>query len=247
MKTKLPLLLLLVLIGSIQISAQDVIFKKNGEIIKTTMLNQTGSSISYRHYDNRDSLTHFISASIIDSIIYQNGTKEFFKKSTIKDFPPPQTLKPVYLHHLIGVDMTDLLLYNSYGVSYEYLPGKMHIGFKAAFEKGIPNQYESDISNVGFNNWNVRLGVDYYIFPPRTFRFVTGLHYVYTQYKNYSNYSSDGFGTKENSHNIMFALFGFYNITKHLAFNLGFYTPVLNGTSSYSTIYGLKGEVMYNF
>lgn len=243
MKTKPLLLLILVLLGSIQISAQDVIFKQNGEIIKTKMLNQIGSSISYRPYDNRDSLTYYISASVVDSIVYQSGKKDIFSKSSIKELSSQETLEPVYLHHLIGIDVADILLYNRIGISYEYLLGKTPLGFKAAFEEGDTYYYEPD---NGLTCWNVRFGVDYYIFPPRTFRLLAGIHYVYEQYEvyDYDYYGTITNHVWEDEHDIMFALYGFFNVTKHWAFNLGFNMPLLH---NYTTYNGLKCEILYNF
>jgi len=249
MKTKLPLFLILVLIGSIQITAQDVIFKRNGELVNAKILNQIGSGISYRYYDNRDSLTYYISTSVIDSIIYQSGAKDIFTKSDVDDSPSLQPLIPVYRHNLIGVDLADILLFSKIGVSYEYLPGKMTVGFKISFEKDLKNPYYYDpnYSNNGFTNWNLQLGVDFYIFPPRTFRLGAGLHYVFAQY-NHSYYTGSTYvSTIKDAHDIMLTFFGFYNLDKNWAINLGFDIPLLNRSYEYSSLGGIKCEIMYNF
>ncbi|HEY6914939.1 MAG TPA: hypothetical protein VI413_09710, partial [Paludibacter sp.] len=246
--TKLPMFLTLVLICSVQISAQDVIFKRTGELVKAKILNQIGSAISYRYYDNRDSLTYYISTSIIDSIIYQSGTKDIFTKSAIVESHSFEPLTPVYKHSLIGVDLADILLFSKIGVSYEYLPGKMTVGFKAAFEKDLKNlYYYSTDSNNGFTNWNLQLGVDFYIFPPRTFRLGAGLHYVFTQY-NYSDYIGSTYvNTIKNAHGVMLTLFGFYNLNKNWAVNFGFDIPFSNISYQYSLPSWIKCEIMYNF
>jgi hypothetical protein len=253
MKTKLPLFLILVLIGFVQISAQDVIFKRNGKLVKAKILNQIGSAISYRNYDNRDSLTYYISTSVIDSIIYQSGTKDIFTRSAVDGSLSLQPLTPVYRHSLIGVDLADILLFQKIGVSYEYLPGKMTMGFKATFEKDLKNQYyyDANYSNNGFTNWNLQLGVDFYIFPPRTFRLGTGLYYVFTQYNyydtQYNNNSTNYVSTIKNAHGAMLTFFGFYNLNKNWAINFGFDIPLLNAFYEYSLPSWIKCEIMYNF
>lgn len=253
MKTKLPLFLTLALIGFIQISAQDVIFKRNGELVNAKILNQIGSGISYRYYDNRDSLTYYISTSVIDSIIYQSGAKDIFTKSNVDDSLSLQPLTPVYNHSLIGVDLADILLFSKIGVSYEYLPGKMNVGFKAAFEKDLnnPYYYASNYSNDGFTNWNLQLGVDFYMFPPRTFRLGAGLYYVFGQYRYYDpqyNYTDSTYvGTIKAAHNVMLTFFGFYNLNKNWAVNFGFDIPLLVYSYEYTLPSWIKFEIMYNF
>ena len=212
------------------------------------ILSQIGSGISYRYYDNRDSLTYYISTSVIDSIIYQSGTKDIFTKSAVEGSTSLQPLTLVYKHSLIGVDLADILLFSKIGVSYEYLPGKMTVGFKAAFEKDLKNlYYYSTDSNNGFTNWNLQFGVDFYIFPPRTFRLGAGLHYVFTQYNYYDYIGSNYASTIKNAHGAMLTLFGFYNLNKNWAINFGFDIPLLNGFYEYSLPSWIRCEIMYNF
>lgn len=242
MKTKLPLFLILVLICSVLVSAQDVIFRHNGEIIKTKMLNQNESSISYQLYDNKDSLTHYISTSVIDSILYQSGTKDIF---TIIEDSPPQTFKPVYLHHLIGFDLADILLYQALGVSYEFLPGNAHIGFKVSHEEWDGYLPQSEESYEKFTNWNLRIGVNYYFFPQRTFRMSTGINYIFSHEKSY-DYSAS-LTTIEDLHNFDFSIYGFYNLSKQIAINIGYNFPISLGKYRNSNFYALKCELMFNF
>jgi hypothetical protein len=247
MKTKLPLFFVFVLITSPQISAQDVIFKRNGDVVNAKNLNQSRTSISYKYSDNRDSLTYYISVAAIDSIYYQNGTRDTFPKENTENRVSVQPMNPVYRHHLVGVDLADILLFSRVGVSYEYLPGKMNFGFKLAFEKNFNLLYYENQTfspYPGFTNWGLQIGVDYYFFPPRTFRFGGGLHYVFRQEMqyDYSNYTSTTY--IKNVGGLMLSLFSFYNMTKDLAINFGFKMPFYSNSVNISWI---QCEIMYNF
>ena len=252
MKTILPVLFMLVYIISPQISAQDVIYKQNGEAVNAKILNQTGSAISYRYYDNRDSLTYIISTSVIDSIIYQNGVRDIFNKSVADYSPSIQSYTPDYRHHLTGTDFW-ALLYNNVSVSYEYLPGKANLGFKLAFSKRLKGYDLYDYEQhdeyypvlYRFTRWYMKAGMDYYIFPPRTFRLGMGLNYLFGQYLvNKSTFQSSTY-TVNYIHGLTLTVFGFYNITKNLAYNLGVEIPVYINPKAYTG--WLRCEIMYNF
>ena len=83
MKPKPILLILCTLLVSFQIAAQELIFKKNGEVIKAKILTSNDKSLSYKLYEHKDSITYYINTSVIDSLIYRDGQKEsYIKKIT---------------------------------------------------------------------------------------------------------------------------------------------------------------------
>lgn len=243
MKTKTLLIVISVLMSATSVSAQDVIFKRNGDIVQTKMLNQFGSNISYKLYDNRDSLTHYISISIIDSILYQNGTKDIFQSIPIKSV---SCLKPKTLHHLIGVDLPDILFNRAFGISYEFLPGNTHVGFKVTHEEWAGYSHEFADPNKDFTNWNLRIGVNYYIFPQRTFRLSAGINYLFSHEKIY-DYSPSYVLSIKDLHNLDISIYGFYNLSKHWAINIGYNFPISLGLSRNSNFNAIKCEIMYNF
>ncbi len=78
--------MLLLLVISFQIAAQDLIYKKNGEVLKAKILDKTNRSCSYQQYGQSDSVKYFISLTIVDSIQYQDGKRKFINKEPVKPF-----------------------------------------------------------------------------------------------------------------------------------------------------------------
>jgi hypothetical protein len=110
MKTKRILCTSFALLLIFQIAAQDLIYKKSGEMISARMLNSTGQTISFHRYDPADSATYFISTSAIDSVIYQNGQKETY--SNKNNLYKLRSSDPHLNHHLIGFDLAGVLYRN---------------------------------------------------------------------------------------------------------------------------------------
>lgn len=261
MKPKPILLILSALLFSFQIAAQELIFKKNGEVIKAKILTSNDKSLSYKLYEHKDSITYYINTSVIDSIIYRDGKKESYIKKITPVIEQPKELITNYCHHLIGADLTGFLFNKNLIVSYEYLPGNARIGFKAAFALNTDPLTYYNSGDVGYSGdsfgfgripkWSTRIGMNYYFYPPRTFRFGTGLYYIFGSYKSgkyiySSDYSTSTLVTKNNSLNgIILSFFGFYNLNPNMAINLGFDTPLILNPSS--TNYVIRCELMLNF
>jgi hypothetical protein len=97
MKLRQMLLSVAVFIISLQLSAQDLIYKKGGEIVKAKILTKSGKSISFKHFEPTDSLTYFLNVAAIDSIISQNGVKETFVKNIDDNHPLARNPNPTYI------------------------------------------------------------------------------------------------------------------------------------------------------
>lgn len=74
------LLILLFLLCSIGVSAQDVIVKKDGTTILSKVLEVGQSVIKYKKHENPDGPTYTISKSELQAINYQNGAKDTFSE-----------------------------------------------------------------------------------------------------------------------------------------------------------------------
>jgi hypothetical protein len=252
MKTTMFLFLICVLFITLPSKAQDMIFKKNGEIIKARVLNNIGSSLAYRRFEQKDSTTYFIITTSIDSIIYQSGRKDIFAPVNAVYLSTDQVLNTAYRHQLIGIDLADLLFFTGLAVSYEYLPGKANFGFKVGYAKRLKSSafYSAEVASSSLNDitdWNFKVGVNYYFFPQNTFRIGTGLHSVFGSYTGYTdpNYINPAATNTKNIRGLLLNGFGFYNITKNLAINLGVDIPLYMNPSAY--IGWLQCEIMYNF
>lgn len=247
------LLSVIVLIIPLQISAQDLIYKKNGEIVKAKILTKSGKSISFKHFEPKDSLTYFLNVAAIDSIISQSGVKETFVKNIDNNHRLTRNPDATFNHHLIGIDLTGYLLYRNITLSYEYLPGEARLGFKAAFAKKVAS---TPNPSIGFNfnripDWSTRLGINYYIFPPRTFRLGTGLYYIFGKYSNEYYYAYDSYSTNVsdngNMSGLVLSAFGFYNLNKNLAINFGLDSPLYISPASSIFRLVIRCEILLNF
>ena len=72
------LLILLFVLCTGTVSAQDVIVKKDGSTILSKVLEVGQSEIKYKKFDNLDGPTYTIKKSELQSINYQNGAKDTF-------------------------------------------------------------------------------------------------------------------------------------------------------------------------
>jgi len=248
MKLKLMLFFLAALFISLQMSAQDLIYKRNGELVKARILDKTGKSLSYHLYPPADSLLHYINYSLIDSIIYQNGEKVAFTKDKTDDSRQRKNPDTDYNHHLIGFDLASALIYKNLTFSYEFLPGKANIGYKVAFAKKVEsNNYQSFSYNFNrIPDWTARLGINYYFFQPGTFRLGTGLYYIFGKNTtmNYFDYETTD---SRNVRGVIMSVFGFYNLNKNLAINLGLDTPLFLNPSTSQLNIGIRCEILFNF
>ena len=253
MKLKLMLVLAATFLISIQIAAQDLIFKKSGEIVKAKILSSSDETLSYQLYKSIDSLTYFINIQAIDSVISQNGTRTLFKKVSV--FMPQQDKdqNTYNTHHLIGLDIAGFAFYRNLTLSYEFQPGKANLGFKATFTKnvGSDHYYSFNFNFSRVPDWSTRVGINYYVFPPRIFRFGAGLCYIFGKYSTLNYYSNEPYpayvSDNESMSGVIGSVFGFYNLNRNLAINFGFDSPLyLNPDSSiFYTVF--RCEILLNF
>ena len=253
MKRRRILLSVTALSFAFQVAAQDLIYKKNGEIIKVKILNSSGNSYSYHLLEQADSIVYFINNALIDSITSQNGEKENLNLKIAEFKFPESPVTPVYNHHLVGLDLAGYLLYRNLILSYEYLPGYAKLGFKAAFAANLKSHEYYEYGDLDFTRslkWSTRIGMNYYLFPPRTFRFGTGLYYFFGHSQSdYYNFISlqNPIPNSENVHGMVLGIFGFYNLTKYLAANFGWDIPLFVNPSFYSKNAVIRCEVLINF
>lgn len=71
-------LLLLMLLSTTMLNAQDVIVKKDGTTILSKILEVTSLEVKYKKYSNQDGPTYSIPNSIVQVINFENGDREDF-------------------------------------------------------------------------------------------------------------------------------------------------------------------------
>lgn len=193
MKTKFCFLVIFIFCFCLMMNAQDIIYKKNGEIIEVQNLATSGKSRSYKLPGDAEGVIRYISTNIIDSIKYANGTQDKFQTSPLRPVSVDFEKKP-FNQNSIGMDVAAITFYRSLKFSYEYLIGDGTLGIFAAISKNLEpfniivyddpyyteHQYYSNL--MTHLRWNGRVGINAYIFKPGPFRISGGLYLVTGKY-----------------------------------------------------------------
>jgi hypothetical protein len=194
MKTKFCFLVIFIFCSCHVLTAQDILYKKNGEVIEVQNLSPSGKSRSYTLPGDAEGVIRYISTNIIDSILYANGTKDKFQTSAHRPVSIEFEKKP-FNRNYIGIDLGAISFYQNLKFSYEYLFGDGTVGLFAAFSKNLepynviinespdyeinPDYYSSLMRHLG---WNGRFGINAYIFKPGFFRISGGLYLLTGKY-----------------------------------------------------------------
>lgn len=175
--------------------AQDIIYRRNGEVLKVSNLSPVGKSRSYRLPDDAPGVVRYISVSVIDSIVYVNGTRDVFSTAVPLTSLTPEEPGQSFRRSYVATDFSSLLFYHNLQISYEYLPGKGRAGYFITFAKNLDPyrltelknynySYENDyyMAIIRYMNSSLRLGANVYIFPPGLFRISAGLSWITGRY-----------------------------------------------------------------
>jgi hypothetical protein len=258
MRSKLTFLIIPLISFSLQLIAQDMMYKSNGSKIPVKVVNRTSQSLSYRLTGARDSNLYYISTSVLDSVIFGNGKKEIYTLQR-KTEPLPETFQESgYGPHLIGTDVASIAFYQSLAFSYEYFIWKRNLGIKTLFgfsfsERGY---YDDKWYSWSYQKGQfARIGLNYYFFPPGSFRVGTGLffiatnlqvhveHYIYNPDPPYES-NINKVAEVRKSRNFGLTFFVFYQISKNIAVNAGFDGPIYSPADGNSVF---RSEILLNF
>lgn len=263
MKKTWVLFLLSCLLTSTGISGQDVIYRKDGEVIVARVIDKTSRYCIYRMDNETEPFRNFISTALIDSIRFEDGHVDIFEKQEAVTWK--NNLKTSGLadrgtepgHHLVGFDVMGLL-YNNLRFSYEFLPGKAHIGFRAVYARNFDPEtnwngsIEPDYGNISLQSeWHSLVGINIYFLPPRTFRVGTGLHYCFGScilgemiYDEPTNTNTPVYENKS-LHGIIWSFLLFSKFQRNLAMNVGLDVPLYVDPSFSNVMF--RGEILINF
>lgn len=98
---------------SLNVSAQDVIVKKDGSTILSKVIEVNKNDIKYKKYSNQNGPTYTIEISEIMSINYENGEKESFNNTTHEK--DTKEYKQSFIPSIADKRNSDLIsLYNKY-------------------------------------------------------------------------------------------------------------------------------------
>jgi hypothetical protein len=174
------------------IFSQAVIYRKNGEIISAYNLAIAGKTRSYNLPDDAEGIKRYISITTIDSIKYEDGSKDVFPSYGLIERVRKEELES-FNRLLLGIDVAAITFYNNLKVSFEYLPGNGFIGLYTSFSintdprrrsiyEGYEDYYDFNVNIMKTLHWNGRAGINGYIFPPGSFRISSGLHWITGKY-----------------------------------------------------------------
>jgi len=87
-------ILILFLVGVFyNIKAQDIIFKKNGDEIKSKVMEVSSDVIKYKRFDNISGPLYSIKTKEVFMVKYENGTKDVFKATTQEETPKEKSVE----------------------------------------------------------------------------------------------------------------------------------------------------------
>jgi len=154
------------------VDAQDIIIKKNGDEIKSKILEVAIDNVKYKKFENIDGPTYTISKEEIFMIRYENGNKDVFNKIQ-ETTSQKETTKDDYLRkgiHL-GFHITPgagaILVYNY----------KLGFGVNSGIDL-----------NIYFNDYvGLKTGITYQNLPINYYEY----YYQYDYYTGYNYYDSE--------------------------------------------------------
>ncbi len=158
-------------------SAQDKIYKNNGDIIQAKVKKITPRTISYKRQDNPDGPDYTIGRKEVSMIEYENGVKESMKKGPLpggrhipgrKGEPKPPVSKADYGMNIItfspicfneagvGLGLAYERMLDKKGMFTFFLPVSFHLGgFQKSYNDAEPvaflDGYGKDIRVLNFN------------------------------------------------------------------------------------------------
>lgn len=178
-----PLLVGLLSFIAVSASAQDKIYKNNGDIIQAKVKKITPRTISYKRHDNPDGPDYTIGRNEVSMIEYENGTKESMKRGPLpggRQIPgregkarPPVTkadygmniisLSPVCINEEgLGIGIAYERMLDEKGMFTLFLPMSFHFGgFQKSYSDMQPIS-SLDIYGKDIRIMNLNAGVKFY-------------------------------------------------------------------------------------
>lgn len=222
-----------------------------------------GPERTYTLYNSGDSLIYHILTLKLDSIVYQDGTREVFNSqhtAELSPIPPEQTFK----HHLAGIDI-GAWMYKNARLSYEYFPFNTNIGFKGSVSVKVSpksievwtneDEYYDEqflYMNIrGYSTWHATLGCNYYFFRPGSFRAITGLHYLVGAYKLSQVITDANYNVvetreiKKTLNGLLLNTYLYWSLNEYLSVNVGFDTPLIVNPQMRRVVF--TAEFLLNF
>lgn len=239
----------------ISLTAQSVIYKKDGSKVTTSQVDKAGNVRTYKLTDDPEGNIHYISKDVIDSIRYKDGSVERFNKQV--DYILPEEEPEPVKRNSAGVDVGGPIIYILGGIAdikdiaklclfYERLIFKDDLGLKNYLFINLGSDSFYDISINDKADFYLSSGLNYYFLKSRLFRFGTGLSFLVGRFheEKYLNYS--GWHEKISTHGgILFNTSIHRNLGDKISISGGIDIPV-GWNREYRTLL-FRAEISYNF
>lgn len=155
--------LLLAIAGTLAlntVTAQDKLFKKNGDMLEVKVTEVTARTVSYKKSDNTGGPSYTINKADVSKIEYENGTEDFFAP-TEENRPARKKVK--YGNNIISVMPMQIMTYDvGVGIAYERVLDKAGI---LSFYLPIMVEFDGTNNRNSFINPNGKTYPAYYIMP----------------------------------------------------------------------------------
>ncbi len=249
-------------IGTIlKANAQDVVYKKNGEVIQVYNLSSAGKSRSYNLPGDAEGTVRFISINAIDSILFANGTKAVFQPL----LPEPMIQKNgniQFKQNSLGLDVAAITFYKNIKLSYKYLLGDGTLGIYTAFSKNLEpfnlhiyEQYDNEMYSgnlMRYLRWNGSAGIDAYIFDPGPFRISGGLHWLTGKYtiQKYRDLNQEPWyivtkDTNNSMNSILLSSMFIWQPAKFYQFSIGMDIPLYSNPKFRSSFFVIEASLIF--
>jgi hypothetical protein len=185
-------------------AGQDYIYKKDGVIVKASILTVKENLISYKLYNDTTGHIYYLSNSIVDSLIYNTGE---IRKFIGNEINPENTIKKER-NNFLQIDIYNLL-YANYSLTYEHLLKYRSFGIELGLlvnpREPFKNYWHNTMESWIYFNYNpffyaFRLGLNFYPVQYKRFQYSTGISCLTGQYRemkfDYYYYDSNDNETK---------------------------------------------------
>lgn len=207
------------------VSAQQIIYRKNGTTINAEKLERTSDkSFTYQLATDSVNVIHYISSSQIDSIRHADGNIEIVSRTI--EFDPENERPKDLSRNRIGTDVLPFF-YSKINLFYERLFLDNRLGIKSGFLLSANSQ--------DFTNGNLyrsaqnyfRTGLNYYYLNSYLFEFGIGASLIVGKLHLYYNYYLDDYDPEEDTQSVLLFNTSFgYKISQRFKLAANFEFPM---------------------
>ncbi len=237
---------MLLLLIFTDVSAQQIIYRKNGTTINVEMLERTSDkSFTYQLATDSVNVIHYISSSQIDSIRHADGNIEIVARTIEID---PENERPKDLvRNRIGTDVLPIF-YSKINLSYERLFLDNRLGIKCGFLVSLgPQDFTNGNLYRSAQNY-FRTGLNYYYLNSYLFEFGIGTSFIAGNLCRYYDYYWDEYKPEDDIQSgLLFNTSFGYKISQRFELTAIFEFPIGMNYDYRPSFVQFQTEISFNF